>query len=70
MHVLVMLIFHPFLITQYCCVSQFVLDAQTLHAMDNGLMFMKDIDIQPEVGLQPRHLCKIVGTPKHLMHIK
>ena len=70
MHLLVLLTFPPSLTNQYCCTTQFVLDAQILYELGDGLSFMKDIDLQPEVSLQPCHLCKIVGTPRHLMHIK
>ena len=57
-------------VSQHCYGTQFVLNALFLMEMDNGLFFMKGLDIHPEVGLQPHHLCKIVGTPKRLMHTK
>lgn len=47
-----------------------MLDTQTLYELSDGLVFMQSIDVQPELGLQPHHLCKIVGNPRHLTHIK
>ena len=61
--------FLPSLTIQHCHVPQFVLNAQNLSEMADGLLFMAGVDVHPELGLQPHHLCKIVGTPKHLVHI-